>query len=59
MDSPPLAHPHEGETPLALTDRSMFTLAQAPPSEMRGVYAEVPPGFDANEDFRFSYQLEE
>ena len=44
----PSLHPKEGETPLAFTDRLMFTLAQALPGEMRGVYAEVPPGFDAN-----------
>jgi hypothetical protein len=30
---------------LALTDRLMFTLAQALPEEMRGVYAEMPEGF--------------
>jgi len=35
-----------GESPLALTDRLMFTLAQALPEEMRGVYAETPKGFD-------------
>jgi hypothetical protein len=34
-----------GETPLALTDRLMFTLAAALPVEMRGVYAEMPKGF--------------
>jgi 1-acyl-sn-glycerol-3-phosphate acyltransferase len=33
------------ETPLALTDRLMFTLAQALPEDMRGVYAEMPKGF--------------
>ena len=42
---PPL-WPREGENPLALTDRMMFTLAQALPAEMRGVYAEVPEGFE-------------
>jgi 1-acyl-sn-glycerol-3-phosphate acyltransferase len=41
---PPLL-PNPGETPLALTDRLMFTLAAALPPEMRGVYAEVPKGF--------------
>lgn len=35
-----------GENPLALTDRLMFTLARALPEEMRGVYAEVPEGFE-------------
>jgi 1-acyl-sn-glycerol-3-phosphate acyltransferase len=41
---PPL-QPKPGESPLALTDRLMFTLAQALPEEMRGVYAELPKGF--------------
>jgi len=38
--------PGPGENPLALTDRLMFTLAQALPEEMRGVYAEMPEGFE-------------
>ena len=42
----PLIMPKPGESPLALTDRLMFTLAQALPREMRGVYAEMPEGFD-------------
>jgi len=42
---PPI-HPAVGETPLALTDRLMFTLARALPIEMRGVYTETPEGFD-------------
>ena len=42
---PPIM-PESGESPLALTDRLMFTLAQALPKEMRGVYAETPKGFD-------------
>jgi len=37
--------PNPGEHPLALTDRLMFTLAQALPESMRGVYAETPQGF--------------
>ncbi len=41
---PPI-QPYPGETPLALTDRLMFTLAAALPVEMRGVYAELPKGF--------------
>jgi 1-acyl-sn-glycerol-3-phosphate acyltransferase len=41
---PPIV-PHPGETPLALTDRLMFMLAAALPSDMRGVYAEIPKGF--------------
>lgn len=42
---PPL-WPEEGENPLALTDRMMYTLAQALPQEMRGVYTEMPEGFE-------------
>jgi 1-acyl-sn-glycerol-3-phosphate acyltransferase len=38
-------YPEPGETPLALTDRLMFTLAFALPAHLRGVYAEVPAGF--------------
>lgn len=41
----PVLRPKANETPLALTDRLMFTLAQALPEEMRGVYAEMPKGF--------------
>jgi 1-acyl-sn-glycerol-3-phosphate acyltransferase len=41
---PPI-FPNPNETPLALTDRLMFTLAAALPLEMRGVYAEMPKGF--------------
>jgi 1-acyl-sn-glycerol-3-phosphate acyltransferase len=41
----PLISPKPGETPLALTDRLMFTLAQSLPKEMRGVYAQTPKGF--------------
>lgn len=37
--------PNPSDTPLALTDRLMFTLASALPIEMRGVYAELPKGF--------------
>ncbi len=36
----------EGESALALTDRLMFTLAEMLPTELRGVYAERPTGFD-------------
>ena len=42
---PPL-WPKPEETPLALTDRLMFTLARALPPEMRGAYAETPRGFE-------------
>ena len=41
---PPIM-PTPDESPLALTDRLMFTLAQALPGEMRGVYAKMPEGF--------------
>jgi 1-acyl-sn-glycerol-3-phosphate acyltransferase len=41
---PPI-RPHPAETPLALTDRLMFTLAASLPPEMRGVYAQIPKGF--------------
>jgi 1-acyl-sn-glycerol-3-phosphate acyltransferase len=42
----PLLWPKPDETPVALTDRMMFRLAQALPQEMRGVYAETPRGFE-------------
>ena len=42
---PPIL-PKPGESALALTDRTMFTLAASLPEEMRGVYAERPKGFD-------------
>jgi 1-acyl-sn-glycerol-3-phosphate acyltransferase len=42
----PLLMSTPGENPLALTDRLMFTLAQALPADMRGVYAEMPEGFE-------------
>jgi 1-acyl-sn-glycerol-3-phosphate acyltransferase len=41
----PAIMPRPNETPLALTDRLMFTVAQALPEDMRGVYAEMPKGF--------------
>ena len=43
---PPL-QPYPGETPLALTDRLMFSMAAELPEEMRGVYAEIPKGFES------------
>jgi 1-acyl-sn-glycerol-3-phosphate acyltransferase len=43
---PPL-HPFSGETPLSLTDRLMFSMAAVLPEDMRGVYAEIPKGFEA------------
>lgn len=42
----PALMPRPAENPLALTDRLMFTLAQALPEDMRGVYGEVPKGFE-------------
>jgi 1-acyl-sn-glycerol-3-phosphate acyltransferase len=42
----PLLWPKPDETPVALTDRMMFRLAQALPQEMRGVYADIPKGFE-------------
>jgi len=42
----PLIYPQEGEDALALTDRIMFSIAANLPAEMRGVYAEMPEGFD-------------
>ncbi|GAB4503749.1 MAG: hypothetical protein Fur0043_07410 [Anaerolineales bacterium] len=41
----PLIQPFPGETPLALTDRLMFSMSAALPPDMRGVYAEIPRGF--------------
>ena len=43
---PPI-EPNPDESPLALTDRLMFTLARALPKEMRGVYTETPEGFES------------
>lgn len=45
----PALQARPGENPLALTDRLMFTLAQALPAGMRGVYAEMPRGFKLKE----------
>lgn len=42
----PTIRTRPNETPLALTDRLMFTLAQALPDDMRGVYTEMPRGFE-------------
>jgi 1-acyl-sn-glycerol-3-phosphate acyltransferase len=41
----PAIFPTEDDSPLSLTDRLMFTMAQNLPLELRGVYAEVPKGF--------------
>ena len=41
---PPI-YPLPGESPLELTDRVMFTLAEMLPVELRGVYAQRPEGF--------------
>lgn len=45
----PLIWPHPNETPLALTDRLMFSMAAALPEDMRGVYAQLPRGFGLQE----------
>jgi len=42
--APPLI-PTPDDSPLSLTDRLMFTLAQNLPTDLRGVYADVPKGF--------------
>jgi len=42
---PPIL-PNPVDTPLSLTDRLMFTLAAGLPESMRGVYAEIPKGFE-------------
>lgn len=41
---PPI-YPTPGESPLELTDRLMFTLADMLPAELRGMYAQKPEGF--------------
>jgi 1-acyl-sn-glycerol-3-phosphate acyltransferase len=38
-------YPQHDESPLELTDRLMFTLAEMLPLRLRGVYSERPPGF--------------
>lgn len=38
-------HPQLDESPLELTDRLMFTLAEMLPPRLRGAYAQKPPGF--------------
>jgi 1-acyl-sn-glycerol-3-phosphate acyltransferase len=38
-------YPGKDDSPLELTDRAMFTLAQMLPRRLRGVYAERPAGF--------------
>jgi 1-acyl-sn-glycerol-3-phosphate acyltransferase len=42
--APPIL-PGRDESPLSLTDKLMFTMAQNLPQELRGVYAEMPKGF--------------
>lgn len=42
--APPII-PTPDDSPLALTDRMMFVLAQNLPEELRGVYARLPKGF--------------
>jgi len=38
-------YPQPDDSPLELTDRIMFDLANMLPRRLRGVYAERPPGF--------------
>jgi 1-acyl-sn-glycerol-3-phosphate acyltransferase len=38
-------YPLEHESPIALTDRIMYALADLLPIRLRGVYAQKPPGF--------------
>ncbi len=38
-------YPQPDEGPLALTDRVMYRIAAMLPEDLRGVYAEIPPGF--------------
>jgi len=42
----PAILPNPNDTPLSLTDRLMFTIAAGLPISMRGVYADVPDGFE-------------
>ncbi len=44
----PAIFPHPNDTPLSLTDRVMFALADGLPQSLRGVYAAVPKGFEKN-----------
>ena len=39
-------YPQPNEGPLALTDRVMFAIADMLPPELKGVYAEKPPGYN-------------
>lgn len=43
--APPI-YPSASDTPLSLTDKIMFTMAANLPPELRGVYAEVPEGWE-------------
>lgn len=42
--APPI-FPGADDSPLSLTDKIMFTMAANLPEDLRGVYAETPPGF--------------
>jgi 1-acyl-sn-glycerol-3-phosphate acyltransferase len=46
--APPI-YPTESDTPLSLTDKMMYLMAQNLPPALRGVYAEVPAGFETRE----------
>ncbi len=43
----PLIVPRPNESPLALTDQIMFTMASNLPESLRGVYAQTPKGFES------------
>ncbi len=43
--SPPL-YPTKNDSPLSLTDKIMFTMAASLPPNLRGIYAELPKGFE-------------
>jgi 1-acyl-sn-glycerol-3-phosphate acyltransferase len=44
----PPVYPTAADSPLSLTDKIMFTMAENLPVELRGVYAERPRGFTAH-----------
>jgi 1-acyl-sn-glycerol-3-phosphate acyltransferase len=43
--APPI-YPTPDDSPLSLTDKIMFTMAKNLPEDLRGVYAEMPKGFE-------------
>jgi hypothetical protein len=44
--APPI-HPSRQDSPLALTDKIMFTMAANLPEDLRGVYEQLPKEFAA------------